>query len=103
MIRLAVLLSMGLLLAAAGPANTELPEPPLPPPHPPSSQAAPVPDTDARAPLAIASDDPRITLEMYRVQRYDASRGFAPGSKYESSEDRKAIQTPGLAVRVPLP
>jgi hypothetical protein len=28
--------------------------------------------------------------------------GYAPGSQYETSEEKRSIQTPGLTVQVPL-
>jgi len=102
MIRVAQLLAIGLLLAAAGPRPSTLPEPPVPPSKPPTDEAAPVPNLDAKAPSSVASEDPQIKLELYRLSRFDASQGFAPGSRYQSSEDRKPIQTPGVSIRVPL-
>ena len=30
------------------------------------------------------------------------SVGFAPGSRYQTTEDRKPIQTPGFSISVPL-
>lgn len=79
-----------------------LPEPPMPPMHPPTDMLAPVPDDNLRAPLVVAGDDAQVKLRLFRMQRYDYSRGFLPGSRYESSEDRKTIQTPGLSLSVPL-
>ena len=90
----------GLVVMAAGGAP-ELPVPPVPPPNPPSD-TAPVPDDDAQGPRALTADDAQFRLRLYRMQRYDASQGFIPGSRYESSEDKKAIQTPGLSLSVPL-
>lgn len=90
----------GLLALAAAPLP--LPVPPVPPAKPPTDTAAPVPDIAQRAPLAIANEDTQVRLRLYRARRYDGSRGFLPGSRYESSEDRKPIQTPGFSVTVPL-
>jgi hypothetical protein len=99
--RTSLILLMGLATAAAAP-GPDLPIPPIPPKRPPTDVAAPVPDSDVRAPLVIASEDPRVQIRNFRVDRYDQSRGFLPGSRYESSEERKGIQTPGLSVTVPL-
>jgi hypothetical protein len=80
----------------------DLPIPPVPPEHPPLADAAPVPNVDAEAPVAPASDQPSVNVTVYRIKMYDPSAGFAPGSRYESSEDRKPIQTPGFSISVPL-
>jgi hypothetical protein len=90
------------LLALAAAAPHTIPLPPIPPATPPSDTAAPVPDVDLHAPIAVATEETRLRLRLFRMQRYDASRGFLPGSRYESSEDRKPIQTPGFIVSVPL-
>ena len=83
-------------------ARTTLPVPPVPPRHPPSDEAAPIPDRDARAPVKPQGEQTRLNVEFYRMNDHDTSQGFAPGSKYQSDEDRKAIQTPGLSVTVPF-
>jgi hypothetical protein len=61
-----------------------------------------MPDDNLRAPLLLADEASSVKLQMFRMRRYDASQGFLPGSRYESTEDRKAIQTPGLSIVVPL-
>jgi len=80
----------------------DLPLPPLPPEHPPVAEAAPVPNVDAEAPAAPTSEKPSVNIKMYRASMYDPGVGFTPGSRYQSSEDRKPIQTPGFSVNVPL-
>lgn len=90
------------LTVAAGTMANELPIPPPPPAHPPSGETAPVPNLDVHAPIAPVSDEPRVDVRMFRARSYDPSLGFAPGSRYQSSEDRKAIQTPGFSINVPL-
>jgi hypothetical protein len=97
-----VLLAVLLTMAAAAMAD-QLPVPPSPPAHPPSGEIAPVPDFDAHAPIAPISDQPTVDVRLYRARTYDPSLGFAPGSRYQTSEDRKPIQTPGLSISVPLP
>jgi hypothetical protein len=79
-----------------------LPVPPIPPEHPPLADAAPVPNVNAEAPVTPASDKPTVNVTVYRIRLYDPSVGFGPGSRYQSSEDRKPIQTPGFSVSVPL-
>jgi hypothetical protein len=79
-----------------------LPVPPVPPAQPPISEAAPVPNVNAEAPVAPASNEVKLDVKFYRARTYDASKGFVPGSRYQSNEDRKPIQTPGFSVSVPL-
>jgi hypothetical protein len=79
-----------------------LPLPPVPPANIPVQEAAPVPNIDAQAPAAATSEGPTVAVKLYRFQDYDPSHGFTPGSQYQSSEDRKPIQTPGFSVNVPL-
>ncbi len=100
-VRTGLLSAAALILIAATP-EPMLPIPPIPPPNPPTDTAAPMPDDAQRAPVIVAEDDMRVRLQLYRLRRYDGSRGFLPGSRFETSEERKAIQTPGLSVSVPL-
>jgi hypothetical protein len=98
-----IVLALALLVGTASAAMAEvLPEPPIPPDIPPIADAAPVPNPDAVAPVTPSSDEPSVNVRMYRARMYDPSVGFAPGSHYESTEDRKPIQTPGLSISVPL-
>lgn len=86
-----------------GPAMAQgLPLPPIPPARPPADEAAPVPNVDAHPPAAQLREGPSVDVRLYRAKRYDPSLGFAPGSRYQSTEDRKPIQTPGISVSVPL-
>lgn len=96
-----LLAAVFLAIATTASAN-ELPVPPPPPAHPPSGEVAQVPNLDAHAPVAPVSDKPSVDVRLYRARNYDASMGFVPGSRYQSSEDRKPIQTPGFSISVPL-
>ena len=96
-----ILLATFIVVGPAAMAE-RLPVPPIPPRQLSQSEIAPVPDVDAQAPIAPASESPRFDVKLYRAQPYDPGFGFAPGSRYRSSEDRKPIQTPGLIVSVPL-
>lgn len=89
---------------ASGPAALarDLPVPPIPPEHASVGETAPVPNVDARAPAVPTSEAASVNVKLYREKLYDPSMGFTPGSRYQSSEDRKPIQTPGLSVSVPL-
>ena len=80
----------------------DLPTPPIPPSLAPGSTAAPIPDSGVDAPPIAADAGPTIALKFYRAQTYDPSMGFAPGSRYSTTEDRRPIQTPGFSVSVPL-
>jgi hypothetical protein len=80
----------------------DLPVPPIPPPVPPLADTAPVPNVNAEAPVPPDSGEPSVSVRMYRAKMYDPSLGFVPGSHYQSTEDRKAIQTPGFSINVPL-
>ncbi len=92
------------LLMTFGPVALadDLPVPTIPPPVPPLADAAPVPNFDAQAPVTPDSEEPSLNVRLYRARTYDASAGFVPGSRYQTSEDRKAIQTPGFSINVPL-
>ncbi len=98
----AVLLLVMLMMFHTGAMADELPVPPIPPEHPDLAEVAPVPDPDARAPVALVSGGPSFDVKFYRARPYDPGQGFAPGSRYQTSEDRKPIQTPGLSISVPL-
>jgi len=93
------------LLLAVAPVTAgqadDLPVPPVPPFSAPGADPAPVPSR-ASAPLEPLSEQPNLNLKLYRSQTPDPSMGFSPGSRYQSSEDRKPIQTPGLSLSVPL-
>ncbi len=94
---------VALFLALAPWAKAEdLPIPPLPPANLPVNEAAPVPDVDAVGPIAPASDKTTVNVKLYRNRMYDPSVGFVPGSRFQTAEDRKPIQTPGFSISVPL-
>jgi hypothetical protein len=97
------LLALPLFLGISSPAIAEgLPVPPIPPSIPPIADAAPVPNLDAEAPVAPSSDEPSVNVRLYRARMFDPGVGFVPGSRYQTAEDRKPIQTPGLSISVPL-
>jgi hypothetical protein len=95
--------ALALATVAAAPAPRPLPLPPIPPPSPPSEQAAPTPDRDARAPWAPAQNGVRVLPQDFRAYHFNnQGLGYVPGSQYETSEDKRPIQTPGLSLQVPL-
>jgi hypothetical protein len=90
-----------LITAGASPAP-RLPVPPIPPAHPPTDQLAPLPNPDVTGPFEAAPGGPQVGLSNFTVNRYDRSLGYSPGSHFQTSEDKRPIQTPGLTIRVPL-
>jgi hypothetical protein len=91
------------LIATAAAPPRPLPLPPIPPLRPPVEQVAPTPDRDARAPWVPADDGVRIRPQDFRVRRFNqGGLGYAPGSQFETTEDKRPIQTPGLSLQVPL-
>ena len=96
-------LFMTIFVSASSTLAAELPVPPIPPDHVPLAEVAPVPNNNARAPAVPVSDRPTVDVRLYRAKTFDdASAGFVPGSRYQTSEDRKPIQTPGFSINVPL-
>jgi hypothetical protein len=91
-----------LIVLSLGAMGEELPVPPIPPDHAPFGDIAPVPNPDARAPVRPASGSPSVDVHFYHYRRYDPALGFAPGSQYQTNEDRKPIDPPGLSINVPL-
>ena len=107
MSRVGWLLVAFIATAAAGqkqssPLSLPLPLPPKPPAHPPVDRGAPVPDLHISAPREGPSPLPNIVVRDFRMNDYNQSLGYTPGSKFETSEDKRSIQTPGLSLRVPL-
>ena len=100
MMRVGMALVLGLAAMGAGPPT--LPVPPIPPAHPPTDQAAPVPDINAEAPSARGAQGMKWSLNDFRVNRYGSSLGYSRGSQFQTSEEKRPIQTPGLTLRVPL-
>jgi len=92
------------LLAAMGAAPVPpLPVPPIPPAHPPVEQSAPVPNPDLQGPADASGKGPQLSFTDFRLDRdKQSSLGYSPGSQFQTNEDRRVIQTPGLSVRVPL-
>jgi hypothetical protein len=99
---LVTLTMLGSAVPTLGAIPQELPVPPIPPQQPPPAEIAPVPNLDAQAPVTPASEGPRFDVRLFRARPYDPGMGFAPGSRYQTAEDRKPIQTPGFSVSVPL-
>jgi hypothetical protein len=94
-------IALTLLATTAASPPRSLPIPPIPPAHPPTARFAPMPDRDAQAPVVI-SRGPEFSVRDFRVRRFQQGMGYAPGSSFESGEDKRPIQTPGVTYRVPL-
>jgi len=91
-----------LIATSAGAASADLPVPPIPPPLPRVAQIAPVPNPDAEDPVAPGPKQTSLNLKFYKVEMFDPSLGFAPGSQYQTTQDRKPMQTPGFTLSVPI-
>jgi hypothetical protein len=103
MSRLGWLLVAFIATAAAGQKQSlPLPLPPVPPAHPPVDRGAPVPDLYISAPREGPQPLSNITVRDFRVDEYNHSLGYTPGSQVQTSEDKRSIQTPGFSFRVPL-
>lgn len=98
MMRLAIILACGVLVGAAAPL---LPLPPTPPEDAPITEPAPVPNADAMLPDAGGSGT-QFNLRMFSMREYGNGQAYIPGSAYQSPEERKAMQTPGFTVSVPM-
>jgi hypothetical protein len=90
-----------LATAAASPPRS-LPVPPIPPADPPSGQSAPMPDRDALAPHETVEQTVRVRVRDFRADRVNQGMAYTPGSQFQTSEDKRPIQTPGFTVEVPL-
>lgn len=91
------------LFASAGAAPApDLPLPPTPPDNRPSDQRAPVPDWNAKAPTVASLQSVQVIPSDFRIRRPDPSAGYAPGSHFQTTEEKRPIQTPGLTLRIPL-
>lgn len=98
MIRHLALLGFALLVGAAAPS---LPLPPTPPADPSLGEPAPVPDADV-LPRGATDQGVQVNLRMFTMREYGAGAAYIPGSAYQSPEERKAMQTPGFTVSMPV-
>lgn len=64
--------------------------------------AAPVPNSNLTNPIAAGDPRPTVAIRFYRNEHFDTGYGFAPGSRFQSAEDTKPFQTPGISVSVPI-
>ena len=90
--------------AAAFAAQPPLPVPPIPPAEAPL-RTAPMPDLDARQPVA-EGEQPQVTLDMgihRRPQTDDPSLGDPEGTRYRSDIDHRVFAIPGFKVHLPFP
>lgn len=94
------LLITGLLAPVTAFAD-RLPTPPIPPSSPPRAELAPVPDPDIHPPAPPARTV-ELRPEFFKATRPDTSLAFAPGSRYQTADERRPLQTPGFLLTVPL-
>ena len=95
---LAVALSVPVAVAWA----QSLPIPPIPPANRPPEQAAPMPNNNIRDPALTANTEVTLRPEFYRATRPDTSYGFTPGSRFQTNDEKRPLQTPGFRLTVPL-
>lgn len=98
----AIWLGLALTAATAAGRPPALPVPPIPPLHAPTESLAPMPNPDASAPVPAASLAPQVRMQDFRIHSFDGNMGYVPGSQFQSSEEKRPIQTPGVEVRLPL-
>jgi hypothetical protein len=101
----------GLTLAAtayAAPKNTAsaaeaLPLPPIPPLAVPGYEAAPLPDSEARAPQDLTPQGIELVPRLYRRPATTTGLGYTPGSAFREPESERLNRLgPGFNLRVPL-
>lgn len=90
-----------LVTAGAAPAPN-LPIPPIPPADPPADTSAAIPDPDVRAPADLSRPGVHVSVQDFRVDYFNRGLGYTPGSHFQTSEEKRPIQTPGLTLEVPL-
>ncbi len=92
------------LLAAAKSPNPaeDFPVPPIPPDHPPSDQAAPVPDSDFAAPSRPTRQGTQIRPHFFNQPIYNNGQGYVRGSTIEGQQDQRSKPIPGINLNVPL-
>jgi len=95
-------LAIALFAVTAARLPPPLPVPPIPPARPPADSNAPIPNPDVTAPTPTASLSPSFMVHDFRINTFDRSLGYVPGSHFSTSEDKRPIQTPGLEMKVPL-
>jgi hypothetical protein len=79
------------------------PIPPIPHASAPLTRPAPVPDRDAQPPPEPnSSPHTKVSVTDFRPPQVDTSAGFLYGSRFQSAEDQRPIQTPGFTVIFPL-
>ena len=62
-----------------------------------------MPNRDAVGPLAPPQDGAQVCLNDFRANPFQQQGlAYSRGSQFQSSEDKRPIQTPGLTVKVPL-
>lgn len=92
----------GLLLITGSAVAETLPLPPAPPAQVTQSQNAPVPDLDADGRVPSDELHSYVALRNFRSPTGQPGLGYTPGSQFRPPQDRKALQTPGVSVTVPI-
>ena len=83
--------------------SRKTPIPPIPRASTQLGTPAPVPDRDARPPPdPNSSPHTKMSVTDFRPPTVDSSAGFSYGSRFQSPEDARPIQTPGFTLAFPL-
>ena len=61
-----------------------------------------MPDSSLEAPSAGSGQRVQVNVSDFRIERFYQGMGYGPGSHYETSEEKRPIQTPGETLKVPL-
>jgi hypothetical protein len=104
--RLFLLLVVAGFSLGAGPArqaaNEVLPVPPIPPDMSSPIEAAPMPNSRLRAPVAARSQGAEVTPTVLSPKQTYQGDGFLAGSTMTPEQQRKPRMAPGLNLTVPL-
>ena len=111
MMRSAALLTLGILLGAAGPLSSgatfsSLTNPPdaTTPPADPGLEPAPVPNLDAGPPVGGDGDSaaPRVRPDLFSQQQQFTGNGFVSGSTAQSERDERMRPGAGFSITMPM-
>jgi hypothetical protein len=83
--------------------SRKAPIPPNPPPSARLASPAPVPDRDVQPPPdPNSSPHTKMSVADFRPPKTDTSAALPYGSRYQSPDDQRPIETPGFTVTIPL-
>jgi hypothetical protein len=101
-LKTALLACIVLAAAGAGSWAQSLPVPPVPPAHPPTTDA-PMPNFDTAIPAEPGRSLVTLDTGINHRQAPTPGLGYAPGANYQLDNDRRTFVLPGIMMHVPLP